>query len=141
MDTTRAVEMLRQRRESLKQGLSAVGDMRPGSLVSRYRQCGKPNCHCATPGHPGHGPSWSVSKAVGGKTVTRVIAAGPAVERTRQQLTEYRRFRKLSRELVDVSERLCETQLEEAKVTSEKAAEKGGFKRRSNGKSRVKSRR
>ena len=47
---------LEAQRERLKQQLSGLGDLRPGSLVERYRKCGKPNCHCAQPGEPGHGP-------------------------------------------------------------------------------------
>ena len=35
-----------------------------------------------------------------GKTVTRIIPTGPAVERTQHQIAEYQRFRTLVRELV-----------------------------------------
>jgi len=48
---------------------------------------------------------------VKGKTVTRIIPRGPAVERTRRQIAEYQRFRALAPELVAVSEQLCELQL------------------------------
>ena len=58
-----------------------LGDLRPGSLVARFRKCGKRNCHCAAEGAPGHGPSWSLTHGVRGKTVTRVIPAD-AVEET-----------------------------------------------------------
>ena len=36
---------LETQREHLKRQLSGLGDLRPGSLVERYRKCGKPNCH------------------------------------------------------------------------------------------------
>lgn len=29
-----------------------------GSLVTRYRRCGRNNCHCAIEGDPGHGPAY-----------------------------------------------------------------------------------
>jgi len=29
-----------------------------GSLVTRYRRCGRSNCHCANEGDPGHGPAY-----------------------------------------------------------------------------------
>jgi hypothetical protein len=64
---------LEAQRQRLKQQLSGLGDLRPGSLVERYRKCGKPNCHCAQPGDPGHGPSWSLTHDVKGKTATRIV--------------------------------------------------------------------
>jgi hypothetical protein len=62
--------------------------MRPGSLVKRYRACGKPTCHCAQKGDRGHGPSWSLTRPVAGKTVTKVIPPN-AVEATQAQFAEY----------------------------------------------------
>jgi hypothetical protein len=85
--------------------------MRPGSLTERFRKCGKPSCHCARKGSAGHGPLYSLTHPVKGKTVTRTIPRGPAVERTRHQIAEYQRFRTLVRELVAVSEQLCDLQL------------------------------
>ena len=85
--------------------------MRPGSLVPRFRKCGKSSCHCAKEGAKGHGPSFSLTHSVDGKTITHVIPAGPAVDRTREQLEEYHRFRQLVQELISVSERICDHQL------------------------------
>ena len=34
--------------------LTAIGDLRPGTLQARYRRCGKPNYRCAREGDPGH---------------------------------------------------------------------------------------
>ncbi|MBI4081685.1 MAG: hypothetical protein HY423_03650 [Candidatus Lambdaproteobacteria bacterium] len=58
-----------------------------------------------------------------GKTVTRVIPAA-AVERTRQHLEEYRRFRELMRDLVETSERLCEASVSAPEAASEEEAAK-----------------
>ena len=113
------------RRQALKAAISAVGDLRPGQLTPRFRKCGKPNCHCANPGDPGHGPSWSLTRVVAGKTVTRIIPAGPAVAHTQAQLEEYRRFRQLSHDLVEVSEALCEAALGRPPAASDKAKKKG----------------
>lgn len=104
------IEELEQKRDELKRRLAAIREMRQGSLVERYRRCGKQTCHCANEGASGHGPSWSLTRAVGGKTVTRIIPSH-AVERTREQLAEFHKFRELTRELVEVNERLCDTRL------------------------------
>ncbi len=104
------LEVLQAQRDRLKARLAEMGDMRPGSLVERFRKCGKPACHCAQKDAPGHGPCYSLTNAVEGKTVTRVNPKGVAVEHTRQQIAEYRRFRDLVRELITVSEQICDAQ-------------------------------
>ncbi len=110
MHTTRDPEGLEQRRNEIRAELSSMGDLRPGSLVGRYRKCGKANCHCATEAGGGHGPSWSLTRRVGGKTVTRIIPPS-AVAQTQEQIAEYKRLRRLTQELVEVSEGICEVKL------------------------------
>lgn len=127
-------EHLGKKRDEIRKEVAAVGDMRPGSLVERYRRCGKPGCHCAKEGARGHGPSWSLTRAVGGKTVTTIIPVD-AVDQARRDIAEYQRFRGLTRDLVDVSERLCDARLQAAKAASKGAAQKGGSKRPSRPKS------
>ena len=122
--------VLEKRRAAIKRQIDQASDMRPGSLVERYRRCGKSGCHCAGKGASGHGPSWSLTRAVGGKTVTRIIPPH-AVDATRRQIAEYQRFRGLVRELVDTSERLCEAKLEAPEATLPEAAKKGASTRRS----------
>jgi hypothetical protein len=134
------VQTFEQRRAELKAKLAQVGDLRPGSLVERYRRCGKAGCHCAARGAEGHGPSWSLTRAVGGKTVTRVIPA-EAVARTRQHVAEYRRFRGLVREMVETSEQLCDAKLGAAAAASDEEAQRGGSKKPSPRRSSPRSRR
>ena len=74
MSTAQVLQALNERREHIARELAALGDVQSGSLAERYRRCGKPTCHCATDGGPGHGPSWSLTRRVDGKTVTRIIA-------------------------------------------------------------------
>lgn len=104
------LERLEQRRDEIRAELTRIGDLRPGSLVGRYRKCGKPNCHCAREHDKGHGPSWSLTHQVRGKTVTRIIPSS-AVDQTQEQIAEYQRLRRLTRELVEVSEGICEAKL------------------------------
>lgn len=133
MSDTR-IQKLEQQRDELKRQLAAIGDMRQGSLVERYRRCGKQTCHCAREGADGHGPSWSLTRAVEGKTVTRIIPAD-AVERTRDQMVEFQRFRQLTRDLIEINERLCDARL---RTEAERSADTAK-KRASQRSSRVKS--
>ncbi len=132
-----ALEELERKREGLREKLAATADMRPGSLVGRYRRCGKASCHCAGEGAAGHGPSWSLTRVVEGKTVTRIIPES-AVELTRQQIAEYRAFRDLSREFIEVNEDLCAARLG---VERAREGEKGGSAKPSRRRSSPKSRR
>ena len=83
------VPRLEQRRGELKAKLAQVGDLRPGSLVERYRRCGKAGCHCAARGAEGHGPSLSLTRAVGGKTVTTDLTNSFAKATYRQRVTHF----------------------------------------------------
>jgi len=84
-------------------------DLRQGSLRAQYRKCGKPNCHCALKGAQGYGPYWLLtwSDRDTGKYRGRTIPAG-AIEGTRAQIAENQRVRGLVRDLVEVSDRMCD---------------------------------
>lgn len=116
---------LLKRREDLQRSIAALGDLRPGHLSERYRRCGKPNCHCAEPGDPGHGPCWSLTRRVDGKTVTRVIPKGLAVEATQAQLAEYRHWCQLSDELVEINVAICDARLDQSRAASDQDEKKG----------------
>lgn len=113
---TTPLEQLESQSQSLKSQITATGEMRPGSLVQRYRKCGKPNCHCAKRGAQGHGPDWILTRAVHGKTVTKAVPEGATLQRTRAQIQEYKHFRELIRELIQVNERICDFRLRQVEA-------------------------
>jgi hypothetical protein len=99
---------LEAERDRLYAQLSAVGDFRRGSVSENYRKCGKPNCACARPDHPGHGPRMLWTRSGGrGKTVGRQLAA-EEVEKVRAELARYAEFTEISRRIAEVNERICE---------------------------------
>ena len=99
---------LERERAGLYEELSQVGDFRRGSLNEVWRRCGKRNCACAQPGHPGHGPQYNLTRSVDGKTVARHLKPGPELERIRREVAEYKRFRVLVGQVSEVSEAICE---------------------------------
>ncbi len=123
------LQALRDRRDQLAASLAGIDDLRPGFLTARFRKCGKPNCHCAQKGSPGHGPSYSLTHRVGGKTVTQVIPQGLAVERAQAQIAEYRRFRSLVREMIVVSEQICSAQVRDSEAVPASGAKKKPLRR------------
>jgi hypothetical protein len=124
---------LRLQRDQLKAAIAQLGDMRPGSLVARFRKCGKASCRCAKKGAKGHGPSYSLTHPVAGKTVTHIIPAGPAVDLTRQQLDQYHRFRELTQQLITVSEQICNLQLRQPASPVEDGVKKNRARRPAGG--------
>ena len=124
---------LRLQRDQLTTAIAQIHDMRPGSLVARFRKCGKPSCHCAKKSDKGHGPSYSLTHPVAGKTITHIIPAGPAVDRTREQLDEYHRFRELVQQLVTVSEQICDLQLRQPAASEDDNIKKNRARRSARG--------
>jgi uncharacterized protein DUF6788 len=50
---------LRRRRQALIKKLPPLDAVLRGSLIERYKRCGKPGCKCAE--GPGHGPKYYLS--------------------------------------------------------------------------------
>jgi hypothetical protein len=101
---------LEQRRAQLYAQLAETGDFRRGSITTNYRRCGKPNCVCATEGHPGHGPRNLWTRSVpGGKTKGRQLAAGAELEKVNAEIANYKQFMAQVDEIVEVNEAICET--------------------------------
>ena len=71
----------KDRSEVLRQ-ISHLGDLRPGSIVEVMGRCSKPNCHCAQPGDPGHGPHFRLTRKVKGKTVAEMLSSPAALRKT-----------------------------------------------------------
>ncbi len=102
------MEGLEQKRRQLYQQLQNLGDFRPGMISVNYRKCGKPNCACAQPAHPGHGPQYLWNTTQKGKSRAQSLRLGPEVEKVAQELETYDRFVGLCGELVEVNEQICQ---------------------------------
>lgn len=114
---------LEEKRKRVKEQLTGVSDMRQGTVSERYLKCGKAECRCGKEEAYAHGPYFSLTKAVKGKTVTRSIPK-PAVELTKAQIAEFREFRRLSQEFLAVNEEICEVKLREPGEESDRAQKK-----------------
>jgi hypothetical protein len=91
----------------LLQELAQSGDMRRGSISEVYRRCGRDNCACAQPGHPGHGPFYAHTTKVNGKTKTLQLRPGALLSKIEKEVAEYKRFRATSDRVIEVNERIC----------------------------------
>ncbi len=87
-------------RQRLLAKLPDPGQILRGSLVTRYRRCGKAGCHCAREDDPGHGPAHYLMVTVApGRTVTVYVA-----EKDREQVETYlQNFRRVREILEEIS--------------------------------------
>jgi hypothetical protein len=128
---------LEAERETLYAQLSEVGDFRRGSVAENYRRCGKPNCACAQPGHPGHGPRFLWTRTVRGQRTRGRQLAAAEVEKVRGELAAYQEFASLAERIVEVNEAICEARPAPAPdVPSTTGGEKRGSATRSPGRRR-----
>ncbi len=123
---------LEAERDRLYAQLSMVGDFRRGSVSENWRKCGKPNCACAAPGHPGHGPRFLWTRSAGRrKTVGRQLAAAE-VEKVRAEVARHGEFAATVERIAEVNEKICEARPAAGTgALSAAEGEKGGSWRRS----------
>ncbi len=112
--------------------------MRRGSLSERTIKCSKPGCACAQDPKARHGPYYSLTHAVGGKTKSRFLSAEQA-DLARRQIDAGRQFRGRVEALWEACEEWADNQLTDAAAASSGEAKKGGSKRISRTKSPRKS--
>lgn len=116
--------------------LGEVGDMRRGSLNEVRRKCGKPNCACAAPGHPGHGPQYNFTRSVAGKTLNVHLKPGAELDKIEREVANYKQFVARVDQIVEVNEAICEARPVSPLAGHQQddagpGSEKGGSSRRS----------
>ena len=102
--------------------------MRRGSVSERYVKCSKPSCACADDPKARHGPYFSLTRGVAGRTQSRFISAGQA-ELVRRQVEAGQHFRRQVEAFWEACEQWADAQLAGPAAASE-AAQKGGSRRR-----------
>lgn len=96
---------LRQKRKRLYKKLHSIEEnMIRGSLIERYKQCGKINCHCNEGSK--HGPTYYLSVSIpGAKTVLIYVSIENKVI-IEEALDNYRKSQKIIGEISDINREL-----------------------------------
>jgi len=101
--TSKKIQEWQKRIKKIREDLSQLGDMRPGSLSEQYNVCGNPTCRCKDPKNPQkHGPYHQLSYTHKGKSTTEFVKKDKVAEMKRH-IRNYRTFKKLTDEWVDLS--------------------------------------
>lgn len=95
------------RQRQIATEITKLGLYLPGSLVQRTSRCGNPTCACHRDPTRLHGPYWSWTRKVNGKTVTRNLNAAQ-LERYRPWFDNASRLRRLIAELGVLSAEVAE---------------------------------
>ncbi len=98
---------LLQQRDSILRAILSLGDFRSGSITTTSGKCGKPNCRCHQPDDPGHGPHYRLTRKQLGKTVTETFSSPAELQKAQSEVEAFHRFQSLSRELLEVNEKIC----------------------------------
>lgn len=100
--------------------------MRRGSLSERYVKCSKPGCPCADDPKARHGPYFSLTRGVGGRTQSRFVSDAQA-ELVRRQVEAGQHFRRQVEAFWEACEEWADAQLQGSAATV--VAQKRGSKR------------
>jgi len=126
---------------AVRQQFDALGPPRPmrrGSLSERYMKCSKPGCACGDNPDARHGPYFSLTRGVEGRTQSRLVSVEQA-EIVRKQVEVGQHFREQVETYWQACERWADAELE-TEAASDEEAKKGASKRGSSPRSSPKSR-
>jgi len=115
---------------AVREALRTVAEaqpMRRGSLCERWVKCSRPGCPCSERPQARHGPYFSLTRMIDGKTRSRLLT-GEQAEIVRRQIDAAHRFRKRLEAYWEACERWADAQLEAAAPA--RKGEKGGSRRR-----------
>jgi len=110
---------IERRIEAIRQRLTHLGPMHPGSISEQYNVCGKAGCRCKDPKKPQkHGPYYQLSYTWRGKSTTRFVRP-EHVDPMQRKVANYKRFRELVNDWVDL-------EVERERAEREKERQAGG---------------
>jgi len=94
---------LEKKIKTIKTKLSALGDMRPGSLSTQFNVCGNPSCRCKDAETPKkHGPYYQLSYTHKGRSKSEFVKKEDLTE-VKKQIRNYQKFKQLTGEWIDLS--------------------------------------
>jgi hypothetical protein len=102
--TEPSTPQLKRRRNQLLRKLPPLDSALRGSLVERYKRCGKPNCHCAN--GQGHGPKYYLSVSYPGRSPQMDYVPQAQYERVNESLSNYTRIREILEEISEINHEL-----------------------------------
>ena len=95
---------LRKRRRTLLRKLPPLKAILRGSLIERYKRCGKPGCKCAD--GPGHGPKYYLSVSYPGLRPQMDYVPQESHDQVAEFVANYQRAREILEEVSEINHEL-----------------------------------
>jgi hypothetical protein len=95
---------LRRRRQALLRQLPPLKAILRGSLIERYKRCGKPGCKCAD--GPGHGPKYYLSVSYPGSRPQMDYVPQELHAQTAEFVANYQRAREILKAISEINHEL-----------------------------------
>jgi hypothetical protein len=95
---------LRKRRNALLRQLPPLQSVLRGSLIERYKRCGKPGCKCAD--SSGHGPKYYLSVSYPGLRPQMNYVPQELYPQTAEFLANYHRAREILETICEINREL-----------------------------------
>lgn len=102
--TEKSTKALRQRQKALLKRLPPLQAILRGSLVERYKRCGKPGCKCAN--GPGHGPKYYLTVSYPKRKPEMDYVPAEFQEKVKEYLENYRKAKGVLEELSEINREL-----------------------------------
>lgn len=102
--SSKSSSALRKRRQLLLRKFPPLDAVLRGSLIERYKRCGKPGCKCAE--GPGHGPKYYLSVSFPGERPQMDYVPQDNLETTRTLLANFHQVRTALEELCAINREL-----------------------------------
>jgi len=106
---TASTRALRQRRKRLLGRLPPLEAVLSGSLIERYKRCGKPGCKCAQ--GPGHGPKYYLSLSQSGSRPQMDYVPGEYQQQVLEYVENYRQARQILKQICGINRELLRRRL------------------------------
>ena len=100
----RTKKALRQRQRTLLRKLPPLQAILRGSLIERYKRCGKSGCKCAE--GRGHGPKYYLSISHPGRRPEMDYIPAEFQEKVKTYLENYRKVKEILEELCSINREL-----------------------------------
>src|SRR6202161_652696 len=95
---------LRKRRAQLLRQMPALDTLLRGSLIERYKRCGKPGCKCAD--GPGHGPKYYLSVSYPGSRPRMDYVPQETHAQTAEFVANYHQAREILEAISEINHEL-----------------------------------
>ena len=102
--TEKTTKALQQRQKAMLRRLPPLKAILRGSLVERYKRCGKPGCKCAR--GPGHGPKYYLTVSFPKRPPQMEYVPEAFQEKVKQYLENYRKAKEILEELSSINREL-----------------------------------